>query len=241
MKRSRASSLVWILRRVGAAGAVLVLLALAAGTVSAEERASWKPGSGPGKASWSPELDPVPVSELTCTSAASESSSGSGVVVKPGDERCGSAGITQPVPAEAISCLQAETRQHLLELYQLGELKPLAPPPGTAPLTAAEVESIIMTRPIPVQMYAWPVWLDLGAANAQPWSGCAAGVAWKGEIWVSLKDGDVRSRKLVAWETANNIVAWGLGRHDLGDSTAIVGGATSRAWAVCSAVPYAMR
>ena len=108
-------------------------------------------------------------------------------------------------------------------------------------LNAAEAESLILTRPIPVQMYAWPVYLELAAANAQPWSGCAAGVAWKNEIWVSLKDGAVRSERLVAWETANAIVAWGLGRHDLGDSASVVGGATNRAYSVCSAVPWAMR
>lgn len=240
MKRSRASSLFRILRRAGAAGAVLAL-SVAGRPAAAEERAVWGASTGSSRVRWSPEVDSVPVSELPCTGASSESSSGAPVVVKPGDDRCGSSGITVPVPAEKIACLQAEARQHLLELYQLGQLKPADPPAGTAPLTAAEVESILMTRPIPVQMYAWPVYLELAAANAQPWSGCAAGVAWKNEIWVSLKDGEVRSQKLVAWETANNLVAWGLGRHDLGDSATIVGGATSRAYAVCSAVPWAMR
>jgi hypothetical protein len=221
--------------------AALALLALAAVPAAADEKAGWRPATGTSQARWTPEADPVPVSELPCTGASSEATSATPAVVKPGDDRCGASGITVPVPAEAISCLQAETRQYLWELYQLGDLEPVAPPAGTPPLTAAEVESIILARPIPVQMYAWPVWLELGAANAQPWQGCAAGVAWKGEIWVSLRDGDVRSRKLVAWETANNIVAWGLGRHDLGDSATIVGGATNRAYAVCSATPWAMR
>ena len=235
MKRNRATSPIQILRSVNAAGAVLILLALAALPVAAEEMASWRPASGTARARWNPELGSMPVSELPCTGSSAEAASTGPVVVKPGDDSCGASGSTVPVPAEAIACLQAETRQYLWELYQLGGLKPS----GT--LGAAEVESIIMTRPIPVQMYAWPVWLELGAANAQPWQGCAAGVAWKNEIWVSLKDGDVRSRKLVAWETANNIVAWGLGRHDLGDSATIVGGAMDRAYAVCSATPWAMR
>ena len=236
MKSTRAASLPAILGHAAATGSVL-LLTLAGAPAIAEDRASWGSSTGSNRARWSSEAGSVPVSELPCAGASAASKVGTPAVVKPGDDRCGASGITVPVPPEKVACLQAEARQHLLELYQLGQLKPSA----SARLTPAEAESTIMTRPISVQMYAWPVYLELAAANAQPWSGCAAGVAWKSEIWVSLKDGEVRSEQLVAWETANNIVAWGLGRHDLGDSAAIVGGAASRAYAVCSAVPWAMR
>lgn len=212
-------------------GIAVAFLALAAGTATAAERSATSFGEK--RTSWSPEAQVTAASDLPCD--RNESDSGPAVVVKPGSEKCGAAGVYKPVPAEAVTCLQAETRQYLWEQYQLGELRP------GSKLSAAEVESRILARPIPLQMYAWPVYLELGAEGNQPWSGCAAGIAWQNEIWVSLSDGAERSMKLVAWETANNVVAWGLNRHDLGDSTTVVAAATNRAYAVCTATPYAMR
>ncbi len=226
MKRNRTSSPA--LRFFGLAVAAL---ALSAGTAGAQERSASPFGDQ--RASWKPETQVTVASELPCTSE--DAASVPAVVVKPGSEKCGASGSFKPVPAEVVTCMQAEARQYLWEQYQLGELRP-----GTK-LTAAQVESRILSFPIPVQMYAWPVYLELGAENGQPWTGCAAGIAWQNEIWVSLRDGDDRSMKLVAWETANNVVAWGLGRHDLGDSTTVVAAATNRAVAVCTATPYAMR
>ncbi|MFN7989507.1 MAG: hypothetical protein U0529_18670 [Thermoanaerobaculia bacterium] len=228
MKRNRTSS-----PALRSLGVVFVSLALTARSAAAQEAYRTASPSGDKKTTWSPEAHETTASELPCSRESTESEPPA--VVKPGSDSCGAAGSYVPVPAAVVSCMQAETRQYLWELYQLGGLRP-----GTK-LSAAQVESRILSFPIPVQMYAWPVYLQLGAENGQPWSGCAAGIAWQNEIWVSMRDGAERGAKLVAWETANNIVAWGLGRHDLGDSATVIGGATNRAWAVCTATPYAMR
>lgn len=156
-------------------------------------------------------------------------------VVSPGSDRCGSSGVYEPLSPATVQCLQSETREYLWERYQIGSLKP------ATNLSQAQVQVRIMMRSIPVKLFAWSNWIESAANATQPFQGCAAGIAYPNEIWVSLRDGDERSRKLVAWETANNILAWGLGRHDLGDSAEVVGGAANRAYAVCSSLPYAIQ
>ncbi len=71
MKRSRATSPIQILRSFGAAGAALLLLAVAAAPATAEEKASWGSASGAARLCWNLELGSMSVGELPCAGSSS--------------------------------------------------------------------------------------------------------------------------------------------------------------------------
>ena len=69
-------------------------------------------------------------------------------------------------------------------------------------------------------------------------AGCAAGIALPGEVRVSLREGEVRARRVVAWETANSLLSWALDRRDLGDDSKVLEPLVEKVLDGCSALPY---
>ena len=133
-----------------------------------------------------------------------------GSSVNAGDARCGDSGSWEALPASTVSCLQDATRQHLLDRFRKGEIA-VGPNASTA-----QAEFQLKNRGVTVRQYAWPVWVDSAMNGALPYEGCAAGVALPSEVRVSLREGEVRARRMIAWETANSLVTWALDRGDLG-------------------------
>jgi hypothetical protein len=167
-------------------------------------------------------------SEVPCSSLPP-----AGSAVRVGDLRCGDRGSYVELPASTVACLRSATRQHLLDLFRKGELRP-----GAA-ASPAQAELRLRTRSVAVRQYAWPVWVEAATSGAQPYAGCAAGLALPSEVRVSLREGELRARRMVAWETANSLLAWALDRADLGDDGKVVEAAASSALDSCSALPYA--
>lgn len=166
-------------------------------------------------------------SELPCSSLPP-----AGTVVRVGDARCGDRGSYTELPASTVSCLQSAVRQHLLDLLRKGELK------QGAAATAAQADLRLRTRAVAVRQYAWPVWVDSAMNGSLPYAGCAAGVAFPSEVRVSLREGEVRARRMIAWETANSLVTWALDRGDLGDDARLLEAAATTALDSCSTLPY---
>lgn len=139
----------------------------------------------------------------------------------------------EALPASTVSSLQDATRQRLLDRLRKGEIA-VGPNASTV-----QAELRLKTREVTFTQFAWPVWVDAASRRKASYGGCAAGLALPGEV--RLREGEQRVRTLIAQETASNLVAWGLGRHGLGDTATVIGGATNRAWEVRTATPCAMR
>ena len=173
------------------------------------------------------EAPAATASEIPCSSLPP-----AGTSVRVGDARCGDRGSYTELPASTVSCLQSAVRQHLLSLYRKGELKQ-----GSA-ATTAQADLRLRTRTVAVRQYAWPVWVDSAKNGGLPYAGCAAGVALPSEVRVSLREGEVRARRMIAWQTANSLVTWALDRGDLGDDAKLLEAAATAALDSCSALPY---
>jgi len=165
--------------------------------------------------------------EIPCSSLPPD-----GSIVKAGDARCGDRGSFVELPASTVSCLQSGTRAQLATLLREGALTQ-----GSS-VSAAQADLRLRTRKVTVQQYAWPVWVESASNGTLPYVGCAAGIALPGEVRVSLREGEVRARRVVAWETANSLLSWALDRRDLGDDSKVLEPLVEKVLDGCSALPY---
>lgn len=173
------------------------------------------------------EVASAAASEVPCSSLPP-----AGSPVRAGDARCGDRGSYAELPASTVSCLQSETRSQLAALVRQGALA------HGSTTSAAQADLRLRTRKVTVRQYAWPVWVESASSGTLPYVGCAAGVAFPGEVRVSLREGELRARRLVAWETANSLLSWALDRPDLGDDPKVLEPLVGKVLDGCSALPY---
>lgn len=165
--------------------------------------------------------------EVPCSSLPPE-----GSVVKAGDARCGDRGSFVELPASTVSCLQSGTRAQLATLVREGALTP------DSAVSAAQADLRLRTREVTVRQFAWPIWIESASNGSLSFVGCAAGVALPGEVRISLREGELRARRIVAWETANSLLSWALDRRDLGDDPGLLEPLVGRVLDGCAALPY---
>lgn len=141
------------------------------------------------------------------------------VPVREGSDACAEAwGRTVTIPRpEAVRCYRVKAMEYVVAAAQRNEFRP-------------GPKSVSLTYP-GVTFAVWPVHVFGAVAGVPQWV-CAAGIG-SNPIVVSLAQ-DWRTLWLVAWETANNVVALQLDRYDLGDG-AVVEAATNYAKAECPA------
>lgn len=145
--------------------------------------------------------------------------------------RCAEFGSSRVLPdMEAALCYQRAAVAYLRQRVLDGAI----PFDHATRPYASQAEAAAALRP-PQVMFAECPHYGTWSIGLTTWTGCAAGIAYGPSILVSLSD-QARVLPLVAWETANSVVTWQLGRGDLGDG-AEVSAATARAIRECEVAP----
>ncbi len=147
-----------------------------------------------------------------------------GPEITPCDPRCAYRGSSTTLPDAVLAgCYQKAATDWFADELEAGRII-------VTPWTGAEAAARVRRNHPQIRYGECPLWVD-GAIGPDPYSGCAAGVAWGPSIYVSLGE-PARVLALHAWETINAHLAWSLARPELGDGE-ITAAASTHATATC--------